>query len=117
MKCNVYKSNLMEDCYMFTDADKPMPEAVSDIFHGVDGPPAGMMPEALAEEFDGDPTTAVVIKDDGSVIDVMTDAAIDVDPVEMAEEIGRAGYYVVEQCKIESYKDYCQRHGYSYKEE
>ena len=47
MKYNVYKSHLMEDCYMFTDAGKPMPEAMSPMFYGEDGPPPGMMPEAI----------------------------------------------------------------------
>jgi hypothetical protein len=114
MKFNVHKSNLMEDCSMFTDAGKPMPAVISPLFYGEDGPPAGMMPEAIADEFDGPAMTAVVLKDDGTVVDVKTDAIIDIDPIEMVEEIAKHGYYIVEQCKIESYKEFCIRHGYSY---
>jgi len=114
MKYNVYKSHLMEDCFMFTDAGKPMPEAMSPLFYGEDGPPAGMMPEALWDEFEGQPMTAVVVKDDGEVVDVKTDQIVDVDPVEMAADVAKHGYYIVEQCKIESYKEFCIRHGYSY---
>ena len=114
MKFNVYKSNLMEDCFMFTDAGKPMPPVISGSFYGEEGVPEGMMPEEVADEFDGDPMTAVVVKDDGSVVDVKTDALIDVDPAEMAADVAKDGYYIVEQCKIESYKDFCIRHGYSY---
>ena len=114
MKYNVYKSNDQAESFMFTDASKPFPSVVSALFYGEDGPPEGMLPEALADEFDGPAMTAVVVKDDGSVIDVKTDAAIDVDPAEMAEEIRLHGYYVVDECMIESYKEFCIRHGYSY---
>ncbi len=104
----------MEDCFMFTDASKDFPPVIGDMFCAEGGPPDGMMPESIAEEFDGPPMTAVVVKEDGSVVDVKTDAIIDVDPAEMAEETRLHGYYIVEQCKIESYKEFCIRHGYSY---
>ena len=36
MKFNVHKSNLMEDCFMFTDSGKPMPAVISPLFYGED---------------------------------------------------------------------------------
>ncbi|MBI5696586.1 MAG: hypothetical protein HZC51_12795 [Nitrospirae bacterium] len=114
MKYSVYKSHLTPTSFMFTDTSKPFPTPIATHFLDGTPPPPGTIPEPLAEEFDGDPMTFAIIRDDGTVVDTKTDAALDIDPVELAADVASVGYYIVDECTIETFKDYCIRLGYSY---